>query len=102
MNLKPISIEDLLESPFPASFYVVQDPDSGKFGCYIHEGIHGLACFESQVNANLFATDFDVAEMTIRHVTFDEAREIAKDRPAPVVCLMLLDNPAEPTLHFVR
>jgi hypothetical protein len=40
--------------------------------------------------------------MTIRHVTFDQAREIAKDRPAPVVCLMLLDNPAEPTLHFVH
>jgi hypothetical protein len=40
--------------------------------------------------------------MTTNQVTFDEAREVAKDRPLPVVSLMLLDTINNPKIHFVR
>ena len=40
--------------------------------------------------------------MTAMEVTFDEAREIAKDRPEFVVSLMLLDDMQNPVIHYVR
>jgi hypothetical protein len=96
--------QSLLEvyDPFPSVVYVVRHANSGKYGCFVHAGTHGLACFESQMNACMFAGDFDLTGMCTVSLTFDEAREIAKDRPAPVTCLMLLDNPDSPKLHYVR
>jgi hypothetical protein len=40
--------------------------------------------------------------MCTRELTFDEAREVAKDRPMPVVALMLLDVMTDPRIHYVR
>ncbi len=40
--------------------------------------------------------------MLAEEVSFDEAREVAKDRPMPIVSLMLLDNMEDPQIHFVR
>ena len=89
-------------APFPTNVHVVRCSTSGKFGCYMHGGYHGLACFESSLNAVLFAGDFALTGLQVQSVTFEEAREIAKERPAPVCCLMLLDDPQAPQLHFVR
>ena len=40
--------------------------------------------------------------MQVVEVSFDEAREIAKERPMPVVSLMLLDDLNDPQIHYVR
>ena len=38
----------------------------------------------------------------IVELTFDEARDVAKDRPMPVTAVMLLDNMSDPKIHFIR
>ena len=49
-----------------------------------------------------FAEWIDLVGMTIDQVSFDEAREIAKGRPLPIVAMMLLDDMEEPEIHYVR
>jgi len=96
--------EPMLElfDSFPDVVYLLFHPNSGKYGCYCHQGVHGLACFSSENGAFRFAEWIDLSGMTSQEVSFDEAREIAKDRPAPVVSLMLLDNLDNPKIHYVR
>ncbi|MFQ6540184.1 hypothetical protein [Aphanothece stagnina] len=91
-----------LDTDFPNRLHVVKHPPSGKFGCYCHDGVHGLACFSSEEGAFRFAEWIDLSNMASEEVSFDEAREIAKARPLPIVSLMLLDNLEDPKIHFVR
>ncbi len=91
-----------LTDEFPAELFVLQHPPSGKYGCYCHEGVHGLACFSSEMGAFRFAEFIDLSSMKCVTVSFDEARVIAKDRPMPIVSLMLLDDMTKPKIHYVR
>ncbi|MBV6457397.1 MAG: hypothetical protein HONBIEJF_00505 [Fimbriimonadaceae bacterium] len=91
-----------LETEFPESLFLLAHPSSGKYGCYCHEGIHGLACFSTEGAAFRFAEWIDLSGMMTEEVTFDEARDIAKGRPMPIVSLMLLDSLQSPKIHFVR
>jgi hypothetical protein len=91
-----------LDETFPETLYVLHHPSSDRYGCYQHEGIHGLAAFSTEGGASRFAQLIDLVGMTTREVTFDEAREVAKDRPLPVVSLMLLDSLQSPQIHYVR
>ncbi|MBL8049305.1 MAG: hypothetical protein JNJ45_11560 [Chthonomonas sp.] len=91
-----------LGNDWPDTLYIVQDPRSGKYGCYRYQDIHGLAAFSSEALSAQFARDFDLPGMTTHEVSFDEAREVAKSRPMPVVALMLCDVPHEPLIHFIR
>lgn len=87
---------------FPDILFVLSHPASGRYGCYCHEGIHGLASFSSESQAVRFAEWIELSGMKVQQVTFDEAREVAKARPLPVVALMLLDQMEQPKIHFVR
>ncbi len=91
-----------LEETFPEDLFVLHHPASDRYGCFCHEGIHGLACFSSESGAFRFAEWIDLSGMMTKEITFDEAREIAKARPMPVVSLMLLDSLQNPQIHFVR
>ncbi|KAA0227999.1 MAG: hypothetical protein AKCLJLPJ_00843 [Fimbriimonadales bacterium] len=91
-----------LGETFPEVLFVLHHPASGKYGCYLHDGVHGLACFSTQNGAFRFAEWIDLAGMACLEVNFDEARDIAKARPLPVVAVMLLDNLESPLIHFVR
>lgn len=91
-----------LEDTFPETLYVLHHPATNRYGCFCHNGIHGLACFTHENSAFRFAEWIDLSGMTTREVTFDEAREVAKERPLPVVSLMLLDSLNNPKIHFVR
>jgi hypothetical protein len=91
-----------LDETFPDRLFVLHHPSSNRYGCYQHEGIHGLASFSTEVGAVRFAEWIDLSGMTTREMSFDEAREVAKDRPLPVVSLMLLDSLESPTIHYVR
>jgi len=91
-----------LDETFPETLFVLHHPASNRYGCFQHDGIHGLACFSTESAAFRFAEWIDLSGMMTNEVTFDEAREVAKDRPLPVVSLMLLDTLTDPKIHFVR
>lgn len=91
-----------LGEEFPDTVYVSFHPSSGKYGCYCHQGVHGLACFSTEVGALRFMEHIELGGMTVLELSFDEARQIAKERPLPVVALMLLDRMDQPKIHFVR
>ena len=91
-----------LESTILDVLYVLHHQPSGKYGCYCHRGVNGLAVFTEEVGAVRFAEWIDLVGMTIDQVSFDEAREIAKGRPLPIVAMMLLDDMEEPEIHYVR
>ncbi|HEY3779706.1 MAG TPA: hypothetical protein VGL56_01390 [Fimbriimonadaceae bacterium] len=91
-----------LDDSLPDQLFLLHHPSSAKYGCYCHDGIHGLAAFSTEVGAFRFAEYIDLSGMSIEEMSFDEAREVAKQRPLPVVSLMLLDRMDDPKIHFVR
>lgn len=91
-----------LDNEMPSTVYVLHHPPTQKYGCYCHDGVHGLACFSTELGAFRFAEWIDLNGMVAEEVSFDEAREIAKARPMPIVSLMLLDNLMDPRIHYVR
>lgn len=91
-----------LEDEFPNEVFVLHHPSTGRYGCYCYQGVHGLACFSSEPGAFRFAEFIDLSGMVILKMTFDEARDVAKARPLPVIALMLLDELGDPRIHYVR
>ncbi len=91
-----------LDETFPDALFVLHHPSTGRYGCFCHDGIHGLACFSSESGAFRFAEWIDLSGMQTVELSFDEARQVAKDRPMPVVALMLLDEITSPLIHYVR
>lgn len=91
-----------LGETFPGIVYVLSHASSGRYGCYCHHGVHGLACFCTEANAFRFAEWIDLSGMSVVELSFDEAREVAKARPLPVVAMMLLDEMDDPKIHYVR
>ena len=91
-----------LDNEFPERLYLLHHASTGKFGCYCSDGVHGLACFSSESSAFRFAEWIDLSGMACVECTFDEAREVAKARPMPIVALMLLDSLQDPVIHYVR
>lgn len=91
-----------LGEDFPDTLYVLSHPSTGRYGCYCFQGIHGLAGFSSESQAVQFAEWIDLSGMSVVQLTFDEARQVAKARPLPVVALMLLDSMDDPKIHYVR
>jgi hypothetical protein len=91
-----------LDQDFPDEVFVLHHPSTGRYGCFCYEGVHGLACFSDASGAFRFAEWIDLAGMAAVALSFDEAREVAKARPLPVVSLMLLDSLSNPKIHYVR
>jgi hypothetical protein len=91
-----------LDDTFPDKLYVLHHPSSDRYGCFCHDGIHGLACFSTESGAVRFSEWIDLSGMATRELSFEEAREVAKQRPMPVVALMLLDKMTDPSIHYVR
>jgi len=91
-----------LTDEFPNILQVILHEPSQKYGCYCYDGIHGLACFRDDESAKRFCDQLDKTGMKMIQVSFDEAREIAKARPMPVVSIMLMDSQSDPLIHYVR
>lgn len=91
-----------IEDAIPDRLFLLHHPATSKYGCYCHDGIHGLAAFSTEMGAFRFAEWIDLSGMAVQEMSFDEAREIAKQRPLPVVSLMLLDKMDDPKIHYVR
>jgi hypothetical protein len=91
-----------LDKEFPEDLFVLHHHPTDKYACCNHKGIHGLACFSIEGAAMRFAELIDLSNMKIEEVSFEQAREVAKGRPLPVVALMLLDKMNDPIIHYVR
>ena len=91
-----------LDVDFPTRLWVLKHTPSGRYGCYCFDSVHGLAVFSEEDGATLFSEWIDLNGTEPLEVSFDEAREIAQGRPLPVVSIMLLDNPEQPEIHYVR
>ncbi len=91
-----------LGGDWPDRLYILKHTPTGKYGCYHHDGVHGLASFSTQEGAQNFAMMIPLSSMECQEVSFDEAREVAKSRPSPVAALMLLDDMDRPQIHYVR
>lgn len=91
-----------LGEEFPETVYVSFHASTGKYGCYCHQGVHGLACFSTEAGAVRFTEWIELSGMAVLELSFDEARDVAKERPLPVIALMLLDSMDDPKIHFVR
>ncbi len=91
-----------LGEDFPETVYVSYHPATDRYGCYCFQGVHGLACFSTEMGATRFTEWIELNGMTVLEMSFDEARDVAKERPLPVVALMLLDRMDQPKIHFVR
>lgn len=98
---KELSVLGIGEA-FPERVFLLHHPASGKYGCYCHQTVHGLACFSTEARAFRFSEWLDLGGMVTEEVAFDEARDIAKERPLPIVSLMLLDSLEKPQIHYVR
>lgn len=91
-----------LDNEFPEKLYVVEYPQEGKYGCYVYQGIHGLATFEQEGKAILFTEFINLSGLKITQVDFDEAREIAKSRPLPITVMYIMDDFDNPIVHYVK
>lgn len=91
-----------LDREFPDELFVVLHASTRRYGCFCHQGIHGLAAFSSQDDAERFRSLIELTGLYVVPIEFDAARQIAKERPMPVVALLLLDDLADPIVHYVR
>ena len=106
-----------LDRSFPEEFFLLRDEDGDRHILIdalpmhrtareaITEGFQGMACFD----------DFEVAEEAAHQLceegypgfapvltTFEEARQLVLRKTTDVAALMLLDNPRQPLIHYVR
>lgn len=88
---------------FPETLWVCKSKSRDLYVCTVSpDGINGLACFTRLEDLLDFVNDIDALPDPLAvQTTFDEAREIAKRRPAIVVAL-ILDPPKDPLIHFIR
>lgn len=91
-----------LDREFPDELFVVLHAATGRYGCFCHQGVHGLAAFSSRSDAEQFRSLIELTNLRVVPLAFDEARQVAKERPMPVVALLLLDDLADPVVHYVR
>ena len=101
-----------LGTKFGDSVFLVHFPKIGKWGAYnyshpkVGKDLKCLACFSQKENAMLFAKEkfgsiLSDSPAIFPEIPFDDAREIAKEHPAQLDGMILLDvNP--PEVHFVR
>ena len=91
-----------LDNEFPEIVFVLHHVTSKRYGCYCHQNVHGLACFSTESGAAKFGQFIDLDGLKIIQLSFDDARDVAKDRPMPVTAIMLLDNMSDPKIHYIR
>lgn len=91
-----------LDFDWPEALCILPHPASGKFFCYCFEGTHGLAAFTNVESAVKFVQQHRITGVILAVMSFEAARQVAKERPAPIVSLMILDDIADPIIHYVR
>lgn len=74
-------------------------------GIYVAEGIHGLAACAKKKNIerllHLIKTSaFEPHKFEL--ITFDEALDIAKDKPEPIRAVILCDSLADPKIFYAK
>lgn len=83
--------------------YVIYQPKTGRYICNIYGPAHGLAAFLTEIAAQRYV-DFQpqINGVEFKAVTFEEAIEIARNRPIEVKSVMFLDDIDRPRLFWFR
>ena len=76
----------------PDKLWILCHPPSNRYGCFDHEGVHGMASFLCEFRAIQFADWIVLSGMRTEEVSFQEARRIALERPYPVTSLMVFPS----------
>ena len=92
---------------WPENVFVTKD--GPLYGGYIEGELSALACFAEEENAEEFAEwcreEGFSQNFKPHRIAFDDARRIAKARKLseyPVTCMVLLDDPDNPEVHYVQ
>ncbi len=92
-----------LDIEFPNKVTLLKHPSTEQYWCLAFDGDHGVVCFSDDTLANAVSEKFGLKPHVHKTVTFDEAREIARQRSDPrIVCLLLLDEPNKVQKHYIR
>ena len=91
-----------IDMSFPEELFVLFHPQSNKHGCYKHQDVTGLAVFSDSHSAIQFTQKFNVTGLITQEVSFEEAREIAKNKPEPIIAVILCDYLDNPMIHYVK
>lgn len=91
-----------LDESLPQLVHVLYHPESNRYVCYCHADEHGLAGFLSEIAAREFAESMGDLRLELLTLPFESAREVAKERPLPVIALMILDHAGGIFTHYVR
>lgn len=102
-------IASLLESDFPQELFLITlDRDPNRHLCVRAENVpgydvvHGVGCAATASEAQLMAAYYSFPGNVVS-MTFEEARELAKSKPEPVVGLLLEDGNGHcVAFHFVK
>ncbi len=102
-----MTLDNPLGRPWPDEVWVARD--GSMFGGYLEDGMSALACFEDEDNAEDYVEwcreEGWGENLQPCRVTFDYARSVAKARKLteyPVTCMVLLDDPDNPEIHYVQ
>lgn len=101
------------DNTFPENLVIVNLYELKKHLSFSFQDIKGLAVFSTEGIAIRFIkyledisskspSPFSFPEYKLEIVTFDEARDIAKSKGAPIVALLLLDNIDNPVIHYIN
>lgn len=97
-----------LDDSFPVKVFLAQHPKTKKYIMYTYKkrardkGICGIACFTTKEYAAAWSDAQDMEGLIYPEMTLDAALDIAKTRAAPVISLMLCDDPDKPRVQYVR
>lgn len=99
-----IELEKLFDESFPENLVLIEYQSTPKMHhCYCTDRVHGVAVFSTEQKA---ASHLEIFESPLAYkfvtMTFDEARSVAQNKPAPIVALILLDNINDPKIHYVK
>lgn len=90
-----------LDLDWPSHVFVVEELGTGRYLCKLVDGEFGVSCFETALRAERIVAE-DLRPLKIHHVSFDEARAIAKGRPDPVVGVVFIPELGAPRLLYVK
>jgi hypothetical protein len=96
------SLLDDMDNQFPDTLYVTSHKPSGTHGCYCVGNVHGLAVFSTALKAAGFSDFVNESPLDVIELSLEEALDLAKTKPYPVVCIHLLDEMSNPKTIYVK
>ncbi len=98
ITLNPEVVEEIeyLDNGIPKKSWILEHPESKRYGCYGVGEHHGLAVASSEGAIIRFGEFIDLSGLKTRQVDYDEAVAIALERPLPCTGIVFVDSLRNP------